>query len=123
MQASGYDMTVGVSIFAFLNILLTYVALFVYRLRVWHLFGLQLAGVVVAILLIRVAAPGFKDRISDAFGKEKETGELHQDLRVAGFVLTAMFGLQGLMIHMTRGLTGAALFLPAMDFVLTLLGV
>jgi hypothetical protein len=119
----GYDATIGVSIFAALNLALTYVALFVFRLRVWHLIGLQLVGVVITILLIRAAAPGFSQRIGQALGKEKETGEFQQDLRVAGFVLTAMFGLQGLMIHMTRGLTGAALILPAVDFVLTLLGV
>ena len=119
----GYDATIGVSLFAAINLALTYVALFVYRLRVWDLFGLQLVGVVIAILLIRAAAPGFKDRIAAAFGKEKETGALQQDLRYAGFVLTTMFGLQGLMIHVTRGLTGAALILPAVDFVLTLLGV
>ena len=119
----GYDVTIGVSIFAALNLGLTYLALFVFRLRVWHLIGLQLAGVVVAILLIRAVAPGFGARIGDAFVKEKETGGLQQDMRIAGFIMTAMFGLQGLMIHMTRGLTGAALILPAVDFVLTLLGV
>ncbi len=119
----GYDITIGVLIFAAINLGLTYLALFVYHLRVWHLIGLQLAGVVVAILLIRATAPGFKQRIVDALGKEKETGEFQQDLRIAGFVMTTMFGLQGLMIHMSRGLTGAALLLPIMDFLLTLFGV
>jgi hypothetical protein len=119
----GYDVTVGVCIFAALNLGLTYLALFVFHLRVWHLMGLQFAGVVVAILLIRAAAPGFSQRISDALMKEKETGEFQQDLRVAGFVITATLGLQGIMIHMSRGLTGAALLLPVLDFLLTLFGV
>jgi hypothetical protein len=118
-----YDVTIGVSIFAAINLTLTYVALFVYGLRVWNLIGLQLVGVVVAILLIREFAPRFSTQIWAALGSEEQTGEIHQDLRVAGFVMTGMFGAQGLMIHRARGLTGMALVLPALDFVLTLLGV
>lgn len=119
----GYDLTIGVGIFAALNLVLTYVALFVYQLRVWNLFGIQLIGVLAAILLIREFAPRFARRVRATLGIEKETGELQQDQRGAGFILTAMFGAQGLMIHRTRGLTAAALVLPAVDFVLTLLGV
>lgn len=123
MPPVGYDLTVGVGIFAILNLTLTYIALFVYRLRLWDLFGLQLVGVLAAILLIRVFAPSFSRRVRTTLGMEKETGELQQDQQGAGIVLTLMFGAQGLMIHRTRGLTAAALILPAVDFVLTLLGV
>ena len=76
-----------------------------------------------AILLIRLFAPRFSTRIWAALGAEEQTGAIHKDLRVAGVVMTGMFGLQGLMIHRARGLTGMALVLPALDFVLTLLGV
>jgi hypothetical protein len=117
------DVTIGVSIFAALNLTLTYIALFVYQLRLWHLIGLQLVGVVAAILMIRMLAPRFSTRIWAALGAEEQTGAIHADLRVAGVVMTGMFGLQGLMIHRARGLTGMALVLPALDFVLTLLGV